>query len=94
MCFWKNEKKPCSLIFKPIMTSFGLCCTFNMIAFKHQKNNINDKDFKPKRVSSCGGLTALHFLTVNKVNDYFSPIIPSNGNFVRFKNINLVFDAI
>ncbi|XP_063367672.1 sodium channel protein Nach-like [Cydia amplana] len=54
-CAFKLKKRPCSELFRPILTKQGLCCAFNSVyLFKDKRRNERDPHFKPHMATTRG----------------------------------------
>nr|QTI50352.1 odorant binging protein [Agrilus zanthoxylumi] len=76
-CMWKGEIKACETLFQEIVTSDGVCCTFNYFAPRHPIYN-RSKTI-PERLSTCGRFTGLILNLKSDSEDYFATDIPSSG---------------
>ncbi|CAL8109589.1 unnamed protein product [Orchesella dallaii] len=39
-CVWEQQQIPCEKLFKPILTDYGKCCTFNMLPQELMEHNV------------------------------------------------------
>ncbi|KAK4879349.1 hypothetical protein RN001_007495 [Aquatica leii] len=82
-CTWKGQHMDCGVLFKSIVTPYGVCCSFNYFGFKENVKNFT-KDITAietlKRVSATGYLTSLETVVNTLSEDYFATIVPSIGH--------------
>ncbi|GBP35964.1 hypothetical protein EVAR_91515_1 [Eumeta japonica] len=68
-CLFELQVTPCQELFKPLLTSHGVCCVFNSPYRMQNMKIVRDVNFHPRFPRRWGAFSGLTVLTDHAVHD-------------------------